>query len=72
MASSKVKKASPMLTRTGKTRLGPLSVAQLEKLLSGARKKHIAQINRRIAFIKSLPTYKAPVVIEDVIEPVAE
>jgi hypothetical protein len=62
MAVTKVKKANPMLTRNGKTRLGPLSVAQLEKMLDGARKKHVAQINRRISFMKSLPTYKAPVV----------
>ena len=75
MAVTKVKKANPMLTRNGKTRLGPLSIAQLEKMLSGARKKHIAQINRRIAFMKSLPNYKAPVVevvVEEVVESAVE
>lgn len=71
MAVTKVKKANPMLTRNGKTRLGPLSVAQLEKMLDGARKKHVAQINRRIAFMKSLPNYKA-LVVEAVIEEVVE
>ena len=64
MAVTKVKKASPMLTRNGNTRLGPLNIAQLEKLLSGARKKNVAKINRRIAFLKTLPNYKAPVVVE--------
>jgi hypothetical protein len=67
MATSKVKKANPMLTRNGKTRLGPLNVEQLEKLLSGARKKHIQMIQRRIAFMKGLPSYRAPVV-ETVVE----
>lgn len=72
MAVKKEKKVSSMLTRNGKTRLGPLNIEQLEKLLSGARKKHVAQINRRIAFMKSLPNYKAPVVVEEVVESVAE
>jgi hypothetical protein len=71
MATTKVKKANSMLTRNGKTRLGPLNVEQLEKLLSGARKKHVAMIQRRIAFMKSLPSYKAPIV-EVVVEEVAE
>ena len=64
MAVKKEKKVSSMLTRNGKTRLGPLNIAQLEKMLDGARKKHVAQINRRIAYLKTLPNYKAPVVIE--------
>ncbi len=72
MATTKIKKANSMLTRNGKTRLGPLNIAQLEKMLSGARKKHIAQINRRIAYLKTLPNYKAPVVVEEVVETVAE
>jgi len=75
MAITKVKKANPMLTRNGKTRLGPLNISQLEKLLVGARKKHVAQITRRIAFMKSLSTYKAPVVeVTETVEdsPVAE
>ena len=60
----KARKASPMLTKNGNTRLGPLNIAQLEKLVSGARKKHVAKIQRRIAVLKSRPTYKAPVVVE--------
>jgi hypothetical protein len=72
MAAAKPKTKSTMLTRNGKTRLGPLNVAQLEKLLSGARKKHVAQIKRRIAFMKSLPTYKAPAIVEEVVESAVE
>jgi|GEM_PF-2976062 len=68
MAAAKQKTKSTMLTRNGKTRLGPLNITQLEKLLSGARKKHVAMIQRRIAFMKSLPSYKAPAVVEEVVE----
>ena len=60
----KSRKADPMRTKNGKERLGPLNVAQLEKLLTNARKKHVAKINRRIAVIKSRPSYRAPVVAE--------
>ena len=56
----KLRKANSMLTKNGNTRLGPLNVVQLEKLLSNARKKHVAKITRRIAFMKALPTYRAP------------
>ena len=45
-----VKKANPMQTRTGKPRLGPLNVSQLEKLLEKtAQKKNKAKISREIA-----------------------
>ena len=37
--NQKTRKANTMLTKTGKTRLGPLNVAQLTKMLEGARKK---------------------------------
>ena len=67
----KARAGNPMMTKTSKPRLGPLNVAQLEKLLSGARKKHVATIQRRIAELKSRPTYRAPVV-EVPAEPVAE
>jgi hypothetical protein len=70
MAAKKIKTTSTMLTRNGKTRLGPLNITQLEKLLSNARKKHVAMIQRRIAFLKTLPSYRAPIV--DVAETVAE
>ena len=72
MASNKTgqksRKADPMRTKNGKERLGPLNVAQLEKLLSGARKKVAPKIRRRIAVMKSRPGYRAPVVAEAVAE----
>jgi len=56
MASNKTgqksRKADPMRTKNGKERLGPLNIAQLEKLLTSARKKNQAKITRRIAVIK--------------------
>jgi len=39
----------PMRTKTGKPHLGPLNIAQLSKLLEGARKKHIPKIKKAIA-----------------------
>jgi hypothetical protein len=63
MASNKTgqksRKADPMRTKNGKERLGPLNLAQLEKLLTNARKKNVAKITRRIAVIKGRPTYQA-------------
>ena len=60
--NQKTRKADPMRTKNGKERLGPLNVAQLEKLLANARKKTAPKIQRRIAVMKSRPGYKAPVV----------
>ena len=48
-ANQKTRKASSMLTKTGKPRLGPLNVEQLNKLLDGARKKHKPKILKAIA-----------------------
>lgn len=70
MASNKTgqksRKSNPMLTKNGNPRLGPLNVAQLEKLLSGARKKHVPKIARRLAELKGRAGYRAPVVAEAV------
>jgi hypothetical protein len=60
--NQKTRKADPMRTKNGKERLGPLNVAQLEKLLTSARKKNVAKISRRIAVMKSRPGYRAPIV----------
>ena len=66
MASNKTgqksRKADPMRTKNGNPRLGPLNVTQLEKMLTSARKRHVMKITRRIAELKSRPTYRAPVV----------
>jgi hypothetical protein len=44
-----VKKANPMQTRTGKPRLGPLNINQLETLLGKTQpKKNKAKISREI------------------------
>jgi hypothetical protein len=59
--NQKTRKADPMRTKNGKERLGPLNVAQLEKLLTSARKKNQAKITRRIAVIKGRKGYKTPV-----------
>jgi hypothetical protein len=55
----KARKSDPMRTKNGHPRLGPLNVAQLEKLLTSARKKNQAKITRRITVIKSRPNYRA-------------
>ena len=47
--NQKTRKANPMLTKTGKPRLGPLNVEQLTKMLNDSRKKHKAKIQRAIA-----------------------
>ena len=39
-----------MKHKTGKPRLGPLTVEQLTKLLESARKKHRAKIQRAIEY----------------------
>ena len=50
MAVAKSKKANPMLTRNGKTRLGPLNVAQLTELLEKSSKpKEQGKIRRALA-----------------------
>ena len=56
-ANQKTRKSDPMRTKNGKERLGPLNIAQLEKLLTGARKKNVAKITRRIAVIKGRPGF---------------
>lgn len=60
--NQKTRKADPMRTKNGNPRLGPLNVAQLEKLLASARKRHVMKITRRIAELKSRPGYRAPAV----------
>ena len=72
MASNKTgqksRKADPMRTKNGNPRLGPLNVAQLEKLLTSSRKRHVAKITRRIAELKGRSSYRAPALAEAVAE----
>jgi hypothetical protein len=54
-------KRNPMLTRTGKPRLGPLNVKQLQDLLNKTqKKKDQSKIQRRITELMKRPGYKAP------------
>jgi hypothetical protein len=66
--NQKSRRGDPMRTKNGRERLGPLNVAQLEKLLTTARKKNQAKIIRRIAVIKGRPGYAEPAVEEAVVE----
>lgn len=60
---------SPDKTKTGKTRLGGLTVAQLTTLLEKEGKKKIqAKIRNRIRIVTSRPGYVAPVVSAEVAE----
>ena len=70
--NQKTRKADPMRTKNGKERLGPLNIAQLEKLLSNARKKNAPAIQRRIAELKSRPGFVEVVAVsaEAVVESV--
>lgn len=48
------KKANPMLTKTGKARLGPLNLKQLENLLEKtSKKKEKTKIQRRIELLNN-------------------
>ena len=44
----------PMKHKTGKPRLGPLTVEQLSKLLESARPKHRAKIQRALDYKKTI------------------
>jgi hypothetical protein len=72
--NQKSRKSDPMRTKNGRERLGPLNITQLEKLLSNARKKHVAKIHRRINELKSRTGFvkavevSAEAVVESVVE----
>jgi ABC-type taurine transport system substrate-binding protein len=65
--NQKTRKANSMLTKTGKTRLGPLNISQLEKLLEGARKKHVPKITRALCYRMKTQQVSKKVVGEAVI-----
>jgi hypothetical protein len=61
----KVRVASPMLTKNGKTRLGPLNVAQLEKMLATVSKpKDKAKIENALRARKLTQAVSTKVVAE--------
>jgi hypothetical protein len=68
----KSRKADPIRTKNGKERLGPLNIAQLEKLLGNARKKTVPKIQRRINVLKARKGFVEAVVIAEIAELVAE
>ena len=49
-----IKTANPMLTRNGKTRLGPLSLTQLKEMFEKtSKKKDKSKIQNRIRILES-------------------
>ena len=70
--NQKTRKANSMLTKTGKTRLGTLNIAQLEKLLDGARKKHVPKITRALCRRMKTQQVSKKVAEEVIIAEVAE
>ena len=62
----KSRKANPMTTKNGNPRLGPLNVAQLEKLLTNARKKEAPKIKN--ALVRRMKTQQvSKKVVEEVV-----
>ena len=66
-----VRIANPMLTKNGKTRLGPLNVAQLTTMLEKSSKpKDKAKIQRALSARKLTQSVSTKVVVEVVAEAV--
>jgi len=57
-------KLDPMRTRSGKTRLGPLNIAQLTKMLESAQPKNRAKIQNRINTLITTHGYKPLAVVD--------
>ena len=75
MATKGKSKKSSMTTKTGKTRLGPLNLKQLEDLSGKSSKpKEKAKIDRRINELKSRTGYIKPVeaIVEEIVEAVTK
>ena len=68
----KSRKASPMMTKNGNPRLGPLNIAQLEKMLEGARKKQVPKIKNAIVRRMKTQQVSKKIIEEVVIAEVAE
>ena len=69
--SQKNRKSDPMKTKTGKTRLGPLNIQQLESMLEKtAKPKEKSKINNRLRELQSRPGYVKPVeaIVEEIVE----
>ena len=68
----KSRKANPMTTKNGNPRLGPLNVAQLEKLLTNARKKEVPKIKNALVRRMKTQQVSKKIVEEVVVEVSAE
>jgi hypothetical protein len=69
--SQKNRKSDPMKTKTGKPRLGPLNVQQLESMLEKtAKPKEKSKILNRLRELKSRPGYVKPIeaIVEEIVE----
>ena len=56
MSTNNIKHADPLKTKTGKTRLGPLNLIQLNDMLEKAKPKDRSKIQNRIRiFTKKFP-----------------
>jgi hypothetical protein len=60
MSSNTIKHADSFKTRTGKTRLGPLTVSKLSDMLKTARKKDLSKIQNRINFLVNKKGFRLP------------
>jgi hypothetical protein len=68
--SQKNRKSDPMKTKTGKPRLGPLNLKQLESMLEKtAKPKEKSKIINRIRELQSRPGYVKPVeaIVEEIV-----
>lgn len=66
-------KADPNKTKTGKIRLGPLTISQLETMLEKSSKpKEKSKIVNRLVVLKKRPGYVKPVeaIVEEILETV--
>jgi hypothetical protein len=68
----KSRKANSMLTKNGNPRLGPLNVAQLEKLLTNARKKEVPKIKNALVRRSKTQQVSKKIVEEVVIAEIAQ
>jgi len=73
--SQKSFKSDPNKTKTGKVRLGPLTIAQLETMLEkSAKPKEKSKILNRLVILKKRPGYVKPVqaIVEEILKTVSD
>ena len=68
-SGKKLRMNNPMTTKTGKTRLGPLNVAQLEKMIASTSKpKEKAKIENALRARRKTQAVSTKVVAEPAVE----